>query len=151
MIPEAESRGTGTQPAAERSDSGERTTHDASIFVPEPDDTLVQWEGRLLVEPLPDKPKDLAGPRDMQLALAGSPVEITTTDDDHITAGLVEYLLSGDQLRLKGNTQNPVEIRSKELGLLTLPELVLVPREGRGVILGGGNYKAVRTCREPQL
>ena len=114
-------------------------------------DLIATWAGPLTVEPLDQKPADLAGPDDRLLVMTGRPVRIvnqaapapglapgTPVPHELITAATARYLASADLIDLQGD----VRVDSDRFGNLRGPRVVLNQRDGAGQVIGAGTLLA---------
>jgi hypothetical protein len=113
---------------------------------------VVTWTGPLIVEPLDDKPAELAGPDDALLTMTGRPVHMARTTVDPQTgqkshetgsAASVDYLTSTELIHLRASAADPlVLVESDKLGRLEGSNLLLNQHEGVGQAIGPGRLIA---------
>lgn len=115
-----------------------------SLMVYSPDDVVITWSGRLVVQPEPDAADELAGPDDLLLAIEGvdKPVDVVTAAGDTLTAARADYLISARRLRAEGSDEAPLRIESPEMGALAGARLVLNQSTHTGLVRGPGYLKA---------
>ena len=109
-----------------------------SLITAEPDDVVIIWDGRLIIEPEDSPPIDLTGPDDLLIQLVGQPVRMKTQRHETILAASAEYTASGGRLRMIGSNLQPLRIESPQLGVLTGQRLEFDRQRGFGVVLGPG-------------
>ncbi len=102
------------------------------------DDVIIRWTGRLVLEPEMSPPADLAGPRDLFVQLAGSPLTIATAAGETVTGHTADYLASTARVRALGDGAFPMKVTSPQLGALTGTEVAVDQRRGVGYVLGPG-------------
>ena len=141
-----------------------------SMFVPEQDDLVVRWSGRMRVlpiaspgedsdagnatgstqprvvggEPSPrdaEDLEDLAGPEDMLMRVTGDPAVIESSEGRRIAAEEIDYLGSTGRVRASGQVSQPVRVRSGALGVLRGTRLTWLPRQHRAEIAGPGELR----------
>ncbi len=102
------------------------------------DDIVVNWAGSLLLEPLENRPADLAGPDDTLFTLIGD-VKVRSARSESVAAELIEYVTSAAVVRMNGSEQSPIVIESPRMGrLVAQRKLVLNQKTGEGTITGAG-------------
>jgi hypothetical protein len=121
---------------------------DRSMTTPGDNDLVVNWTGPLVVEPLENKPAELAGPDDVLLTLTGRPVHMARSTVDaqtgHTThetgsAAIVDYLESAKLIHLRATAANPqVVLQSDKFGQIEGANLELNQRDGVGHATGPG-------------
>jgi lipopolysaccharide export system protein LptA len=110
---------------------------DRSMMKPSPDDVIVNWTGKLLVDPLEEKPADLTGPDDTMIVLEKR-VRVHSVREETITAERVEYLTSAARVRIIGDALDPAVVQSGQFGVLRALDLVINQKTGIGTITGPG-------------
>ncbi|MEX0775294.1 MAG: hypothetical protein WD042_06215 [Phycisphaeraceae bacterium] len=114
------------------------TPPERSLMTQTPDDTLITWTGRMIVQPEPEPSPELADASDALLAVEGRRVEVVTSRQEHIEAVQVQYLLSRDEARVLGDDKRSVTFDSPQLGIMKSPRMVIDQSTGRGVVYGPG-------------
>jgi len=119
------------------------TNEDArSLFTRHDDDVVVNWAGKLEVNPLEQKPEMLAGPNDFSFRLRG-PMRLTTMKEDLIIhAQLMEYFHNAARLRLASINQNPIAFNAQAWGVMHTNELIVDVAEERAIFHGKGDWKS---------
>ena len=107
------------------------------MMKPGPDDVIVNWTGKLLIDPLDEKPADLAGPDDTMITLENR-VRVNSVRGEAITAHRVEYLASAARVRILGDDLSPAVVKSAQLGELHAMDLLIDQQTGLGTITGPG-------------
>lgn len=130
--------------AAETSEESLPTGLGPSLAPISPDDLIITWDGRLLVEPEDSATAmDLRVAEDFYVALSGRPARIVTARQELITLTQFDYLSHGRRVRLTGDQQIPLVIDSPQLGgVLRGQRLTLFQSEGTGELVGAGSLKA---------
>ncbi len=144
-VPDAAAPGVGNPDgAAQPTDAtnAEAGAGERSLMPAHETDIVVTWSGRLLVQPEEEKPSVVAGPRDAWLAITGQPVEVTTPNNERITAAGIEYTTASGQVTLVSDTTRSVIVDSAELGLLQAQRLTIDQIAGTGVVQGPGILRA---------
>lgn len=109
-----------------------------------PSDVIVTCTGRLVVEPQPQKPSELAGPDDLLLRLIGNrhPVHIRTDELETVTAAEVDYLSSSARVRAAGSDTHAMVITTPELGVVRSEALSIDAAMGTGALIGPGRIES---------
>ena len=114
----------------------------------DPEDVMITWAGRLLIEPEESPPIDLSGDNDVLVQLVGRPVRIETGNQEVISAASVDYLTSAGRIRIIGSDRHPFEMRSRTLGILRGEKLIIDQAQGTGQVLGSGSLRPALASAE---
>ncbi|MBI1337624.1 MAG: hypothetical protein GC164_11750 [Phycisphaera sp.] len=109
----------------------------------ESDEIVVHWTGPFVVVPEENPPTELAGPDDSMLMMSGSPLRVTTLNDEVILASDMDYLKSTGRIRVNGSDKQPMMLDSPSLGVLEGERLVIDQSTGIGQIVGPGKLRAI--------
>ena len=127
---------TASRPSGPPSTPDRQPTDGAGV--PEANQVVVTWSGKLVVQPLANPPDDMANPHDVTVSLAGDPARIVTAEDETIAAEQLSYSLPAQRLHVQATTDNPFKMRSQQMGTLTGLTLQINQRAGTGTIRGAG-------------
>ncbi len=117
-----------------------QTADDKSLMSYGPEDLIVEWTGRLMIDPVISPPTELDGPDDMQVRLVGltQPVRIRTWRDETIEAAEVEYTSGIERFRASASELIPMTIESPRMGRLSARHIEVDQNRRRVTVLGPG-------------
>lgn len=105
------------------------------------EDVVITWAGRLVVVPLSDPPKELAGPDDVRISVRGVPTKIRTNQGETIDAPDVAFFSQNARLLAQGTPESPVHVNAPAMGDLLGQELSIDQLNATGYVLGPGQLK----------
>jgi len=111
-------------------------------------DIIVNWRGAMLLEPLDQKPAELADVSDIKLSVTGQPLRVLPGGGQTITGTTLSYLESQELVKVIGTDAHPMVLDSPELGVLRAMGLNLYLNRGSGQLIGDG---VLRTHGETML
>ena len=114
----------------------EEDTRSLATFTDE--DVVITWKGRLVVSPLSDPPKEIAGPDDIRVSVRGVPTKIRTENGETIDAPEVSFFSQNSRLLAKGTPDSPVHVSAPDMGKLLGQELSIDQLNANGYVLGPG-------------
>ena len=114
----------------------EEDTRSLATFTDE--DVVITWKGRLVVSPLSDPPKEIAGPDDIRVSVRGVPTKIRTENGETIDAPEVSFFSQNSRLLAKGTPDSPVHVNAPDMGKLLGQELSIDQLNANGYVLGPG-------------
>ena len=125
----------------------------AATLAPEPgpateaadtDEVVLTWRGPMVVEPIDERPDEIADEQDVFVRFEGDPIVGRRQRGDRLTCAVVQYRQREDVIEALGTPDRPgITIEAPNMGTAKAAALTMRTATQRATLLGPGELRAV--------